>query len=135
MDPVWPVSWPVTGPICKLGADLSVDPPGLNKGCHKRSVKLQMSSQVVDSRDLAIFFNNKVFRNPLSNVLEKKTMEYFTEEGSYCKVCGFHSRRHIIRTNRGSTIIICLSCGDRIWKKRRLKSVPLVILPGNNSSK
>ena len=47
-----------------------------------------MSGQVVDSRDLAIFFNNKVFRNPFSNVLEK-IMEYFTEEGSYCKVCGF----------------------------------------------
>lgn len=97
--------------------------------------KVTMSGQVVDSRDLAIFFNNKVFRNPFSNVLEKKIMEYFTEEGSYCKVCGFHSRRHIIRTNRGSMIIICLSCGDRIWKRRRSKSVPLVILPGNNSSK
>jgi len=111
-----------------------MDSPGLNKGCHKRSVKLTMYGQVVDSRDLAIFFNNKVFRNPFTNVLEKKIMEYFTEEGSYCKVCGFHSRRHIIRTNRGSMIIICLSCGDRVWKKRRPKSVPLVILPGNNSS-
>ncbi|OPZ75052.1 MAG: hypothetical protein BWY80_00320 [Firmicutes bacterium ADurb.Bin456] len=92
-----------------------------------------MCSQVVDSRDLAIFFNNKVFRNPFSNVLEKKMTEYFTEEGSFCKVCGFHSRRNIIRTNRGSTIIICLSCGDRIWKRRNSISIPLVIVPGNRS--
>ncbi len=95
-----------------------------------------MSSQVVDSRDLAIFFNSKVLRNPYSNVLEKKITEYFTEEGSFCKVCGFHSRRHIIRTNRGSTIIICLSCGDRVWRKRKYKNVvPLVIIPGNGSLK
>jgi hypothetical protein len=93
-----------------------------------------MSGQIVDSRDLAILFYNKVYRNPFSKILEKKVQEYFTEEGSYCKVCGFHSRRHIVRTNRGNTVIICLSCGDRVWKKRRLKSVPLVILSGNKSS-
>jgi transcription elongation factor Elf1 len=83
-----------------------------------------MPGQIVDSRDLAIFFYNKVYRNPKSKVFEIKTQEYFTEEGFYCKVCGFHSRRFIIRTNRGNTVIICLSCGDRVWKIPRLKCVP-----------
>ncbi|TEB09974.1 hypothetical protein Psfp_04229 [Pelotomaculum sp. FP] len=75
-----------------------------------------MPGHVVDSRDLAIFFNNKGYKNPKSKVFEKKDQEYFTEEGSYCKACGFHSRRCIIRTNKGSTVITCLSCGDRVWK-------------------
>lgn len=83
-----------------------------------------MLHQVVDSRDLAILFNNKIYRNPVSKAFEKKVFELFTEEGSYCKVCGFHSRKHIARTNRGNTVITCLSCGDRVWKQQGLKCVP-----------
>ena len=47
-----------------------------------------MYGQVVDSRDLAIFFNNKVFRNPFTNVW-KKIMEYFTEEALTVKFVVF----------------------------------------------
>jgi|GEM_PF-3820494 uncharacterized Zn finger protein len=44
--------------------------------------------------------------------------EIYTEEGAYCRVCGFHSRKHIARTSRGNTVITCLSCGHRKWVKR-----------------
>lgn len=79
--------------------------------------------QVIDPRDLLIRFNNKTLRNPSTKVFEKIEQEFLTDEGSDCRVCGFHSRKHIARTNRGNTVITCLSCGDRIWRKSRIKRV------------
>ncbi|MDI9447260.1 MAG: hypothetical protein QM303_01385 [Bacillota bacterium] len=75
--------------------------------------------RVIDSRDLMIpFNNNKIFRNPVSRTFEKMVQEIYTEEGAHCRVCGFHSRKHIARTSRGNTVITCLSCGHRKWVKR-----------------
>lgn len=77
----------------------------------------------IDPKDLLIRFNNKVLRNPATKAFEKIVQDYFTDEGSECRVCGFHSRKHIARTNRGAMVITCLCCGYRNWKKSGLRRV------------
>ncbi|OPZ75037.1 MAG: hypothetical protein BWY80_00326 [Firmicutes bacterium ADurb.Bin456] len=76
-----------------------------------------LASQAIDSRDLMIPFNNRLLRNPVSRTFEKAIQEFYTEEGACCRVCGFHSRKHIARTSKGNTVITCLSCGHRKWIK------------------
>lgn len=79
--------------------------------------------QAIDPQDLLIRYNNTTLRNPSTRAFEKITQEFVTDEGSYCRVCGFHSRKHVARTNQDATVITCLSCGHRIWKKTRLKRI------------
>ena len=85
---------------------------------NRKKCKMMLPGQAIDSRDLMIPFNNKLFRNPVSRAFERMIQELYTEEGYCCRVCGFHSRKHIARTSKGNTVITCLSCGHRKWVKR-----------------